>query len=104
MNQNQKSLNTQAFLDIIKGTYHREKLFQEYGESKKTYATWGPSSIYYYRIPISEIDSFNMNGSSLRFTPDLNSKSQKRYSTISINLIVLVFYAKNLRKRLIELN
>ena len=32
MNQNQKSLNTQAFLDIIKRTYHREKLFQEYGE------------------------------------------------------------------------
>ena len=85
-----------AHCDLSENYFHFA--WSSFDRSKKTYATWGPSSIYYYRIPISEIDSFNMNGYSLRFTPDLNSKYQKKYSSFSITLIVLVLYIKELEK------
>ncbi|MCG3258068.1 MAG: hypothetical protein KAU62_18310 [Candidatus Heimdallarchaeota archaeon] len=85
-----------AHCDLSENYFHFA--WSSFDRSKKTSATWGPSSIYYYRIPISEIDFFNLNRYSLRFTSDLNSKSQKRYSTISISLIVLVLSTKKLEK------
>ncbi len=85
-----------AHCDISENYFHYA--WSSFNDEAKTDLTWGPSSIYYNRIPISEIDSFIINGSSLRLTPDLNSLFQKKYSTISISLIVLVLSTKNSEK------
>ena len=85
-----------AHCDLSENYFHFA--WSSFDRSKKTSATWGPSSIYYYRIPISAIDSFPMNGYSLSFTPDLKIKSHKKYSNFSITLIVLVLYSKKLEK------